>query len=348
MGLMSFVPDQQFRSVAECLATLVSRFAADGRIEVELIDPVCGTVARHAVPPFLFRGERVPANGEPDFTSTIAGHFRPRAYALDNGERLGASEFAELEKLRLRLMQRLMQADYSLSREEAAGFLHHYGIPSLMIDFSLNLGVAASFTCSAPSQRGRICVLRTSKLPPQSVLADLSDHPWAERPFRQKAVGINFPPDCRDLKDPDARSELALEWYQFDISPQEWKECRSRYLINDALDPTSGILLHHTIEYVEAFGPLPPRLSRWLVERLPVMPRVALVKSHDGEEALLQHLKPNVVGAIDKAAEQEHAFRYLCGLDDSFARVRDFRVPLPGSIWIDPRTFHSVDCSRRP
>ncbi|HVN07318.1 MAG TPA: hypothetical protein VMT86_23020 [Bryobacteraceae bacterium] len=156
--------------------------------------------------------------------------------------------------------------------------------------------------------------------------------------------------EINDLKADSVRARFDLRWYEFAILPceTEWCQERARGLLQESSDPSAGFVRYYITRYVEEFGKLSSGLTEWLLKSVVIAPYCALVDCHEQEEAVVffrpaEYLLENGLPAFDPALEAEWSRRYWsrdCN-EDSRQRLRDFVVPAPGRILVDPRTYHS-------
>lgn len=307
-----------------------------------------GLIVPHSAPRFLFRGE--------------CGQFpetRPNARRADTwtvkgkaGERVPLSPQALVEFRRLGacLLQRLCPPDFDLSASEALAVQQHYGLPTVMLDFTANPGTAMAFAIGGSKNKrdyGRICVLPTESYRKGVMLSELVDHRWALRARRQEGFGVV----CLDRPSPDLKSRQAqkrwgIRWYQFRITDEDRQISAARYsaLIDTDDDPTAGILRHQVIEYVENFGKMPDDLAVWIVDKIPMLPRAYRPINLSGHEAIVDHVAPSEV-EFDEEFERDQTLRYLSNAypDDSRLRVGNWMQIKAGGVVADPRTLQRAN-----
>ena len=327
-------------SCVSCLKELIEKYPQDATEQIWLDNPNSDLLVPRKAPRFLFRGEP----GQFPTTTPAAGRLGSWEFH-DNSDtrvRLGRVECASFQELSTRLLQRFTGPDYNLSPFEALAVLQHYGLPTVMIDFTANPGTAMVFAINGGSHKfGRICVLTTESFKRGLTIAELGEHQWAVRACRQEAFGICRPNDPKlDLK--SAPPNWGVQWYEFPITDQDRDQAAEKYtaLISTNDDPTAGILLHELIEDVERNGKLPPNLAKWLVHRpIPMVPRAYRVVSED--EGLVEHLPPSHVGGFDEVRERVQTERYLSQAyqDKSQDRLHYEKLEV-GKIIVDPRTLH--------
>jgi hypothetical protein len=326
----------------------VVEYPQDDTERVWLEDPHSGLVVPHNAPRFLFRGEP----GQFPKTTPMPG--RPETWEFDHSSgrhmRLGPAECASFQGLSTRLLQRFTSPDYNLSALEALAVLQHYGLPTVMLDFTANPGTAMTFATIKSGKNhdfGRICVLPTESFKKGLTIAEFPEHRWAVRASRQEAFGVWAGADAKfDLKSEQARTSWGVQWYEFPITPLDREQSVGRYqkLVSTNDDPTAGILRHELIEDVEHHGKLLPDLMRWLVYRpIPMVPRAYKTIGLSDYEALVDHVPFDEIGELDQTSERDQTERYLslAYADDSRDHLHCVKLEV-GSILVDPRTWHPI------
>lgn len=335
----NFEVDRKFGSLDEAAEFLLHEYLQELPARIWSEQP-SGLLIPHWAPKYLFRGECG------CYPTTVAGCYRSGAYSVRDGRQLTPADLRVLWDLLPALARRFSDKDYSLDEHSAIGLLQHYGLPTSLIDLTCHAGHAITFAGSGDGKIGRICVFPATSIPPSVALVDLMEHPWCERPRRQCAFGVIVPPNYQDLKNKDVRRALRLQWYEFPISDEDRPLLHTQYaeLVRLDNDPSCGFLRHHLTEYVEAHGKLSPLLTDWLLERVPMFPRCAEVKSFDGDELVVHHRPPSVVGEVDCAVEENWSRRYwsIQFRDSSWDRMKDWTWPPVGTVYADPRTFHGI------
>jgi hypothetical protein len=286
-------------------------------------------------PAFVFRGE--------------CGRFPATMPSIARATGLSRADWLTLAKISDWAAERLHE-ERGVTWPQASALLQHYGMPSRIVDFTGDLGLAFSFAGGGCSDVGRLAVL--PYVPSETgPMFEFFDHPWAQRAQRQAAYGVLMDAsEINDLKAGSVRARLNLRWYEFAILPDEREFCqkRTRGLLQQSDDPSAGFVRYYITSYVEAFGKLSSRLTEWLLANIVIAPYCALVASHKGEEAVVffrpaECFLENGLPPFDPALETECSRRYWsndCG-DNSRQRLLNFVVPAPGRIFVDPRTYHS-------
>jgi FRG domain len=299
-----------------------------------------GLAIPHQAPEYLFRGEC----GQ--FPTTKAPINRRSTYALRDGTRLTDTDLKTLEELIPLLVKRFTEADYSLGEHDAIGLLQHYGLPTWIIDFSSSFEHAATFAATGDETSGRICVFPTRSYNRTFALVNLTGHAWAERPRRQEAFGLVIAPTgVVDLKAPDARRFLGVQWFEFPISVIDRDFFRKKYdrLVSIVDDPSAGFLRFHITEYVEARDKVSPLLTKWLLEQIPVAPRVHRVVAFEADQVVVNNLPASSLDRdFSDDIERSRSEKYWSKAysDSSWDRMRNWSWPPVGSVFADPRTFH--------
>jgi hypothetical protein len=232
-----------------------------------------------------------------------------------------------------------------LTRLQAAAQMQHYGMPSPIVDFSGDLGLAGAFAGAGDKNIGRLAVLPYTPSD-AGPLFKFFDHPWAERAQRQAAYGVLMDPlKITDLKADKVRERLDIRWYEFDILPKEKEFCQQRVgeLLRESNDASGGFVRHYITRYVEEYKKLSPSLTQWLLKNIVIVPYCALVDRHEGPEAVVRFQSAECLCSFDRELEVEWSRRYWsqeCH-DDSRERLHGFVMPPPGQMFVDPRTYHS-------
>jgi FRG domain len=288
-----------------------------------------GLVYPREVPGYVFRGE---CGQYPTTTASIARVRDCPQLSKSDVERLG--QISDWIAAR----HRADRSDMSLP--EAAAQLQHYGMPSTIVDFTGDLGIAFAFAGCGKYSTGRLCAA-----PYSPYILKLFDHPWAERAQRQAAFGIMMhPTELNDLKADAVRSRLNLQWYEFQITPEE-KHCSTEKafeLLREPDDVSAGFIRFYITVYVEAFGKLSPALTEWLLDHVVIAPYCCRVRERNEKDAVVTFEASNALPVFDRAVETHWSRRYWSSdFDDrSERRVEGCVVSEPGSLSTDPRTYH--------
>jgi hypothetical protein len=280
-------------------------------------------------PAFIFRGEC----GE--FPTTPASIARVRG--------LSQANILTVAKISDWVAARLYEERGDLTWPQACAILQHYGMPSRIVDFNGDLGLAFHFAGKGDSPVGRLGVL-PYVLGETGPMYKFFDHPWAERAQRQEAFGVLMDPPVNDLKADSVRSRFNMRWYEFAILPEEreWCHQRARRLLQESNDPSAGFVRRYITEYVEEFGKLPLSVTDWLLKQIVIAPYCALVDRHEGNEAVVFFRGAECLPVFDRNREIEWSRRYWSEdyEDDSRQRIQNFVMPPPGKIFVDLRTYH--------
>jgi FRG domain-containing protein len=326
---MAFQLDHpQFESMTEAFLHILSQYAVRDNPQI-LEQTASGLMHPREVPGYLFRGE---CGEYPTTTASIA--------RLREHDGLSKADVVRLAEISDWVAARLREEREGLSWPDAFALLQHYGMPSRIVDFTGDLGLAFAFAAHGKSSIGRLAVV-----PYAPCVLELFAHPWAERAQRQAAYGIvTDPKEVNDLKADAVRARLGIKWYEFQISTDEkqYSDGRVRELLQEPNDPSAGFVRYYITRYVEAFGKLSQTLTRWLLNNVVIAPYCFLVAPHEEKEAVVYFRGSDALPTFDKAVETEWSRRYWSEArdDDSINRVKDFVMPSPGAVFADPRTYH--------
>lgn len=332
-----FEADRHFDSLTQALAFILGEYVLRDP-EHDWTTLESGIVVPYEIPRYLFRGECG------NFATTIASGHRLDTFSIDMDECQVPFPTAELLKITKALVWRFQEADYGLNVGEILGLFQHYRFPTTFLDFTKRADCASAFAATEVSPIARIAVIPWS---PSSLVrfVDLADHPWAVRPRRQAAVGVNLSPGVTDLKSSEARSCLNVKWYEFPVLPsdKEFFTQTNRDLVTLSGDPSAGFLRFMISEYVEGRGKLSPALARWLAERVPMAPHCYLVRAFEEKEVVVNYQDKDALSSFDEEVERRCSERYWSSAypeSHSWDRMRGWRWPNVGQVVADPRTYH--------
>lgn len=320
----------QFDSLTEALRHVLGEYAAEGPPRIYEQGPL-RVLPHPEVPGFLFRGE----------CGLYAATTASLARARDDLSKADVLKLAEISDW---IAAGLHEEREDLSWPEAFALLQHYGMPSRIVDFTSDIGLAFAFAGHGKCAVGRLAVL--PYLPSQvGPILKFSAHPWAERAQRQVAYGVVMDPhEVNDLKAEAVRKRLNLRWYEFRILPLEKEICeeRVRALLRQSDDPSAGFLRYYITRYVEAFQKLSPTLTEWLLEHVVIAPYCCMVAAHEGNEAVVYFRGSECLPRFERDVEIGWSRRYWSEAydDDSTRRVKGWVMPPPGQVFVDPRTYH--------
>jgi hypothetical protein len=257
-------------SLGECARTLRKEFPQELVVrQAKSVDHPGNEERFEAkLPRYYFRGE--PGNYE----STVSSLDRLRM-RID----LPLRAIEDILRCKIRIQAKLVQ-QWNMSPMLAEGFLQHYGMPTNYIDVTHDLDVAVSFASDMKiGDVGRLCMIPLDSLEMQGQLIDLSHHPFAERPARQRALAWTSE-QHRNLKDPETVKELGIKWYLFEFTEQDKLEFGPDPLLLDAhSDRAAG-----TIELaMHGMGKIHDLAACWIADRLQPAPFV-LVRSPSAKE----------------------------------------------------------------
>jgi hypothetical protein len=329
METMGFQLDHpQFGSITEAFLHILGEYAVQENPQIWQ-HTASGLLYPREVPGYLFRGE---CGQYPTTRASIA--------RLRDCEGLSKADVVRLAQISDWIAARIREEREDLSWPDAFALLQHYGMPSRIIDFTGDLGLAFAFAAYGKSLTGRLAVV-----PYSACVLELFAHPWAERAQRQAAYGIVTDPfELNDLKADAARDRLNVKWYEFRISTDERQYCekRVRELLREPNDSSAGFVRYYITRYVEAFGKLSEVLTEWLLKSVVIAPYCCLVAAHEEKEAIVYFRGSDALPVFNKAAEAEWSRRYWSEAydDDSTDRIKDFVMPPPGVVFADARTYH--------
>jgi hypothetical protein len=320
----------RFESMTKALRHILGEYVArDGPQPCEQGCP--GVLRPQEVPGFLFRGE----------CGLFAATTASLARARDN---LSIGDVRKLAEVSDWIAAGLHEEREGLSWHYAFALLQHYGMPSRIVDFTGDVGLALAFAGHGKYDVGRLAVLPYVPSP-SGPIVELFAHPWAERAQRQAAYGVVMDPhDIYDLKSDAAQNRLKIRWYEFRIQPAEKELCELRVheLLRQTDDPSAGFLRYYITRYVEAFQKLSPTLTEWLLEHVVIAPYCCMVAAHEGKETVVYFRGSEYLPKFDRDVEIGWSRRYWSAAydDDSRRRVEGLVMPPPGQYFVDPRTYH--------
>ncbi len=118
---------------------------------------------------------------------------------------------------------------FGTTRDDALGFLQHYGFPTDLFDVSPSSTTARFFaTNQHPEKCGTIGVFPVPKLKNHFKVIDLSRRAFADRPRRQTAYAIKPHNGSWDLKNEESHECLGVRWYRFRKSAEDRAFARDR------------------------------------------------------------------------------------------------------------------------
>jgi hypothetical protein len=332
ISMSGFEANWKCASLTRCLQEIRQHFPPDQLVPCELSTPF-GPVP-HQAPRYLYRGECGL------FPTTEASHVRVE-------RSLGSREKEALRRVVAAMRWVFRQDGYDNSEWDAEGLIEHYGVPTVITNFSSSPDVAAAFATSGDFNSGRICILTRPYSCQEAAVVDYTRHPWAERALRQKAFGIR-PAHFTDLKSREADRGLGAIWVEFPLTDLDRLIWRPRYdnLVDPSNDPHSAIVRGEVNHFVERFGKLPHKVAKHLAERIPMVPRFHKVSEVDeiNREAITYRVAPSAL-AYSASRERERSIRYWSedynDANDSLTRFYPFKTPRdPGAILVWPGTYH--------
>jgi hypothetical protein len=331
---MQFQPDRKFNSLRECVDFLLNQFIRAPWKEAWSLRE-SGLLAPDRLPPYLYRGE--PGLYE----NTLCSALRPGVF-----DGLDSKDMARFKHLRNALIWVLMhKEEYAQSKDEAVGFLQHYGLPTPIVDFTADPLLALTFAGTTEQHEVCIGVMPWPDEPSLVKVYKHWNHPWANRARRQEAVGVEPPDELANLKSSEARDVLRLRWYQLSLTEEEREQSRSKQagLLKWDDDESAGFLRFLITEYVEAHGKVSPALAQWLLRRIPIAARCFEIKASDISDVIVNFRRTDQIANFKLEQEKAFSRRYWGAdyIDQSFDRMRAWRWPDIGKITADPRTYHA-------
>jgi FRG domain len=326
----------------ECIELLAVRFRQEP-ITVSARDASTGEAMRClAAPRYLYRGE------SRCFDSTCSSIDRVRAGS-------DSDIAAEIEEI-VEWVKAFTAHELELEEVGAHALLQHYGLPTELIDFTSDLGVAATFANDGLRDgEGCIGILDFSVAIQQfNTIFNLRDLQLAERAVRQAAFGVHplWPKAGsvyeRDLKRPEVCQALGLRWFRFRRNREDlllFGREKLREVISERNDPIAGWLRHGINCYVIENGKLPNMIAEWFADRVPMVP---LIASHPNIQAdvasgrlkdlaghSVEFVSPTTAGPFCEQDEHERSWRLWSGafpemlsVDEEFCFRRGiFRFP---------------------
>lgn len=336
---MAFRPDHpRFECLTDAFLHVLGQHAVqeDHRVWDQTAS---GLVYLREVPGCVFRGEC----GEYPTT-------KPSVARLPECHELAKADVMKLAHMSDWIAARLREEREELSWAEACALLQHYGMPSRIVDFTGDLGLAFAFAAHGRHSTGRLAILPYAH-GHRARMLELYAHPWAERAQRQAAFGVVMDPhEVNDLKADAVRTRLNIKWYEFDILPSEKEYCEKivQGVLRERNDPSAGFIRHYINLYVEAFGKLSPKLTEWLLgkqggpSRIPIAPHCYFVDAVEERSAVVYFRGADALPEFNEATETERSRRYwsIDHGDRSEERIKDGVLLSPGVILWDPRTYH--------
>ena len=170
-----------------------------------------------------------------------------------------------------------MQARLKIDQMLSAGLMQeHYGFPTELMDGSASLETAAIFSRyeSGNTDMGAIAVFDMKVLSNSSIVVDISSHPSAVRPRRQRAYGI-YHRQHVDLKDSQAIKDMGITWYTYRSDPLKVERVtRGIGLLSVADDETAGILRLWLDGSIAKLNKVADPVARYLAVRIAHCPMI--------------------------------------------------------------------------
>lgn len=166
----------------------------------------------------------------------------------------------------------------------------------------------------------------------QSILIDLTQHPFGSRPQRQKAYGF-FHRRFTNIKAVDCVSDLRIRWYSFSRVATDLERFAPLLAGKEALldahrDRFAGYMQLCIDNYVRAFGKLQDSGALWLSKKVAPAPFVTkIIDSHpNGKPRTVEPIPAEDAGIhYKKEVEQEANYRrWSVAFPD--AKASDFSI----------------------
>jgi FRG domain len=255
-----------FATLDDCLAHIQQ---AHGQKLIQHVakDLDTGKPTEVEMPSFLYRGE--------------VGWFDA---CVSRMERVRLGHFPGVTRKQLnRIRQdtdRELQSRLCLHPMLSAGLMQHYGFPTEFMDATSSTKTAAYFSrlgAATAMTEGSVAVFDMSVLSKNAIVVDLNDHAAAVRPRHQEAYGV-FSRTHRNLKDPEAMSDMGITWYTFLGDSQTTARVLAGVgLLSVGDDETAGILRLWLDGSIKKHGKLTQPAAEYLANRIAHCPMVAKV-----------------------------------------------------------------------
>ena len=259
-----------FDTLDQCL-TFVQQKYQQTPIQCLVKDMDTGEEFEGTMPSYLFRGE--------------VGWF---SECLSRMERIRRGCFPGVTEVELKPIEKdtdnyfkVQLAKFKINPMLSKGLMQHYGFPTDLIDASDSIHTAAFFARleAGDIAEGAFAVFDMKKLVQSSPVFDLSDHPMAVRPRRQKAYAIPHYQHL-DLKDKKAMSDMGITWYTFRTDPCENSRVKNgESLLSVPDDKTAGLLRLSLDDSIKKQKKVTHPVAVYLANRIAHCPLVARVKT---------------------------------------------------------------------
>lgn len=162
----------------------------------------------------------------------------------------------------------------------AMGFLQHYEAPTDLLDLTSDIQVAAYFASGGEVGAAGLLAIVPADLGSRVELQDLTNHPSANRPRRQRA--FTFATNrFVDIKTSEAAAELGIRWYRFTLQQSDRVAFRQR---NDLLDAHSDEVAGVIQLLLDSYPKTNDWAAQWLADHVVAAPFVTrpVGQDHDG------------------------------------------------------------------
>ncbi len=208
---MNIPEHRRFENLSSLISHLKDNYP-DKKVSIEAKDINSSNTRKLNVPKYLFRGE--PGLYDSSLTSM---------QRMKTESDLDEIDKTILEAISIYVDEKI-QKKLNVSGMDSAAYVQHYGLYSELLDFTVDLDICAWFATELDSNdnSGRICVLDVETAKDNSILIDLSLHPFASRARLQKAYGV-YSKVGSNFKSDLIINDLGLVWYEFqrnDLSRQ--------------------------------------------------------------------------------------------------------------------------------
>jgi hypothetical protein len=207
---------------------------------------------------YLYRGERT------DRYNTTW----PMAHRIAHDLRLPPRVRSDLPQIVGRLHVDL-QSFLGLDEALALGFIQHYEAPTDLLDLTDSADVAGCFGCGNEAEGYGLIALVPRSIAALGALIDLTDHPKANRPRRQRGHVLRTE-TAFDLKSTAARDIHGVRWLRFRHRDSEYaaRNERLKSLLDAHDDEVAGVLQL----LLDSYGKWNDWTAQWLADHIAAAP----------------------------------------------------------------------------